>query len=269
MRDPRRRRSAALVAVLATALLLAQLPGTAVAKAPPDLGRFLQALGHVESGGRYDARNALTGAYGKYQILPSSWRAWALRYLGSSYARPTPQNQEIVAAHKVTALFEWLGGWRYVAHWWLTGSSSKDVAAWSPFARRYVSRVLALFALGLQRFVDDAAAKVAYSGAWRTAGFHAYAGGRAHYSTASGASVRFTFVGRSVTWVGPVGPTRGRAAVFVDGRFARIVNLRRGGFLAGVALFTRSWSTTGAHAITIRVVGSGRPVAIEGFRVGA
>ena len=50
-----------------------------------------------ESGGDYAARNRLSGAYGKYQIMPSSWRAWADRYLGDPNAIPTPANQELVA----------------------------------------------------------------------------------------------------------------------------------------------------------------------------
>ena len=50
---------------------------------------------HVESHGDYTARNASSGAYGKYQIMPSSWRAWALRYLGNANAKQTPANQEI------------------------------------------------------------------------------------------------------------------------------------------------------------------------------
>ena len=48
--------------------------------------RFLYALGQVESGGSYTARNPTSGAYGKYQILPSNWPAWAKLYLGSSTA---------------------------------------------------------------------------------------------------------------------------------------------------------------------------------------
>src|SRR5687767_3022776 len=48
------------------------------------LERFMYALGQVESGGSYTARNSSTGAYGRYQIIPSSWRAWAREVLGSA-----------------------------------------------------------------------------------------------------------------------------------------------------------------------------------------
>ena len=52
-------------------------PQIALAKNPPGLGKFMNAIGQVESGGRYDARNKSSGAYGKYQIMPSNWPAWA------------------------------------------------------------------------------------------------------------------------------------------------------------------------------------------------
>ena len=54
---------------------------------PPGLAQFMTAIGRVESGGRYTARNARTGAYGKYQIIPSSWRGWARLYLHNANAR--------------------------------------------------------------------------------------------------------------------------------------------------------------------------------------
>ena len=48
--------------------------------------RFLYALGQVESGGKYNARNSYSGAYGKYQIMPSNWPGWAKQYIGNSTA---------------------------------------------------------------------------------------------------------------------------------------------------------------------------------------
>ena len=49
-----------------------------------------------------------SGAYGKYQIMPSNWPGWAKLYIGSSTAPQTPANQEKVARGKVTALYNWL-----------------------------------------------------------------------------------------------------------------------------------------------------------------
>src|SRR4029078_7070431 len=101
---------------------------------------FLYALGQVESGGSYTARNTSSGAYGKYQILPSSWAAWARSSLASSTAPQTPSNQEIVAHRKATALFVWLDSWPAVAHWWLTGSGGANPALRAAVSRGYRAR---------------------------------------------------------------------------------------------------------------------------------
>ncbi len=109
-----------------------------------ELTRFKYAVATVESNGRYTARNPQSGAYGKYQIMPFNWPAWAERYLGDARARPTPANQERVASGKFTSLYEWLRSWRRVAYWWLTGSS-KPESGWSSFARGYVEKVMAIY----------------------------------------------------------------------------------------------------------------------------
>ena len=75
-------------ALIAAVLLVGLVgPAATVAADPPNIDRFLAALGAVESNGRYDAVNATSGAIGKYQILPTNWRAWALRFLGDASVR--------------------------------------------------------------------------------------------------------------------------------------------------------------------------------------
>ena len=68
---------------------------------------------------------------------------------------------------------------------------------------------------------------------------------------------------------GPVGPTRGRARVFIDGALVKIVDLQRSSFTARKAVFTRSWTTPGKHTLVIEVVGTaGHPyVAIDELAV--
>ncbi|HET7030016.1 MAG TPA: transglycosylase family protein, partial [Candidatus Limnocylindrales bacterium] len=106
------RRRAVAAAIVVAGIVSSIVPAvTAVASTPAGLEPFLYALGKIESGGSYTARNATTGAYGKYQILPSNWPTWAKLYIGSSTARQTPANQETVAHRKVTALYVWLDTW--------------------------------------------------------------------------------------------------------------------------------------------------------------
>ena len=103
----------------------------------------MQAVAQVESHGNHTALNKKSGAYGRYQIMPDNWRAWARRYLGNANAKPTPANQERVARAKMAELYRWLGSWERVSYWWLTGSS--QTSAWSHAARQYVARVMAIF----------------------------------------------------------------------------------------------------------------------------
>jgi hypothetical protein len=294
LRELPSRRRAVVVAFLATSFVLILAPAASLAKEPPGIDRFMQAVGFVESGGRYDARNARTGAYGKYQIMPSNWPAWSKIYLGRVLP-PTPTNQELVARGKFTSLWRWLDTWPAVAHWWLTGSGDPNPDHWSPAARRYVGKVMTAMARssGLPPTVPptpaptptptpsgtpapppapaptptaengatsgsypETSSQITYAGGWSKARFPRYAGGGVRYSANAGATATFRFVGTSVTWIGPVGPTRGKARVLVDGVVVRTVDLDRSHFLARRSLFATSWSRAGAHTLTIEVVGA-------------
>ena len=273
---PSGRHGAVVVATLAAILILALVgPAASAAKTPAGLSHFMYAVGEVESGGSYTARNPVSGAYGKYQIMPSNWPSWAEAYLGDRNAPQTPANQETVAAGKMTSLYWSLGSWRRVAYWWLTGS--KATTGWSSYATSYVRDVMDLYARQLGTFdvaslpkrYSERSKAVSYTGTWRTASHTRYAGDKVRYATKAGATATFTFTGRSVVWWGPVGPTRGKARVHVDGELVRTVDLNRRTFTARKAIFKKSWSTPGEHTITIEVVGTKRTpmVAIDEFVV--
>ena len=97
----------------------------------------------------------------------------------------------------------------------------------------------------------------------------AYVGDAAKYSTRAGATASFAFSGKKVIWYGPVGPTRGKARVLIDGTYVKTVNLYSSSFTAHKAVFSKSWSAAGAHTLVIEVLGTaGHPyVAIDGFTV--
>jgi hypothetical protein len=271
---------------VAAALVASIIPAVhALAAAPPGLEPFLSALGEVESGGSYTARNATTGAYGKYQILPSNWPTWARLYIGSSTAPQTPANQETVAHRKVTALYAWLDSWSVVAHWWLTGSSERNAALWSSYSRTYVQRVITLMKSfsgdlsgtvqrtatswidSTDRRIGDGSTAIVYAGGWKAASYPSYSGHRVMYATRTGASATFTFTGTGIAWFGPVGPTRGKARIYVDGNAIGTVDLRRSSFRARSLLYARPL-VAGRHTLKIVVISSGKPVAIDDFLVG-
>ena len=288
MRVPSSRRLAVAVVLVATVALIAgSAPSPTLATDPPGLDRFMKAMGQVESGGSYTARNPVSGAYGKYQIMPSNWPAWARRYLGDAKAQPTPANQEIVAAGKMRSLYRGLDSWQRVAYWWLTGSS--QATGWSERATRYVDKVMSIYertpsaaptrpatqptrtttgTTAVHRF-SETSPGIAYAGSWRPAAHRGYAGDAVRYATTAGAKATLTFTGKRITWYGPVGPTRGKARVFIDGKLVSVVDLYRSDFVARTVAFSKAWSTSGKHTLAIEVVGTaGRPyVAIDELAV--
>jgi hypothetical protein len=120
----------------------------------------------------------------------------------------------------------------------------------------------------LQAF-SEKSPQIAYRGTWKSAGHPGYTGDAASYATAAGAKATFTFTGTRVTWYGPVGPTRGKATVTIDGKAVTTVDLSARRFSPHKALFAVGWSKAGAHTLVITVAGTaGHPyVAIDAFVV--
>jgi hypothetical protein len=279
---------AATAAFLAALLLVALLgPATTVAVDPPNIDRFMDALGAVESHGRYDAVNSTSGAIGKYQIMPSNWRAWAKKYLGDANAAPTPANQDYVARRKLIALYGWLGDWASVAHWWLTGDGDTNPNHWSDNSRRYVNKILALMGEPLlaprraakpsqarpatqAQVFDESNFAIDFSGGWGQAEFARYNGGVVRYAIHAGATAWFTFTGDSITWVGPKGPTRGQANVYIDDVLVKTVDVYASHYRSRAEIFSATFDRATTHTIKIQVVGTpGREtIALDEFVVG-
>ncbi len=270
--------------LLSTAIVAIAIALVAIAAAPPrggDPGRqpkptptprglteFMGGLAQIESGGRYDVRNRSSGAYGKYQIMPFNWPAWAKRYLGNAKAPQTPANQEAVAAGKLADLFRSLGGsWDRTAYWWLTGKRG-PATSWSPFAAHYVNGVMVGYRLrmatpppGATRRFDDASRIVSYAGHWRIAHHPTYLAGGVHYSTTTGAAIGIRFTGRGIQVVGPVGPTRGRVAVYVDGVQKGVVDLWARSYHAQAVIVSIAFPRRAEHWVELRVARTpARPV---------
>jgi hypothetical protein len=280
----------AVTPALIAAVLLVGLVGPASTNAvdPPNIDRFMAALGAVESNGRYDAVNSTSGAFGKYQIMPTNWRAWSLKYLGVADAAPTPANQDAVARAKLTALYTWLGDWGSVAHWWLTGDGDTNPNHWSDYSYRYVNKILGLMGAPLMparrartpaaivkpavatRVFDESNLAIDFSGGWGQAEFARYNGGMVRYAIVGGATAWFTFSGTSITWIGPKGPTRGQANVYIDDQLVATVDVYAARYRARSEIFSTSFDRKGTHTITLEVIGTpGREtIALDEFVVG-
>jgi Transglycosylase SLT domain len=284
LRDVIRRPMAAALA-LAIALVVAgsALPAPTAGHAGIGLERFMYALGQVESGGSYTARNSSTGAYGRYQIIPSTWRAWAKEVLGSAYAPMTPANQDKVAAYKLHQAYHRIGSWPPVAYWWLTGRINTNRATWSSFARSYVDKIMRIYngtsqvasvasvsSVSSSRTVyyQETYRYIRWSGLWATGTRPGYSGGTAKVSDQAGARMEFQFTGRAVTWYGLRAASSGVAKVYVDGVYARTIDTAST-WQPSAPLFSRGWATSGTHTISIKVMGTpGRPsVVVDYFKV--
>jgi len=110
---------------------------------------------------------------------------------------------------------------------------------------------------------------ISYHGTWGNAPNRGYIGGGVAWSKTPGSTATFTFTGSSVSWLGPKGPTRGKALVLLDGRVVARVDMWRSSFVARAVLFKHSFGTTGRHTLTIKVLSTPHHpcVAIDGFSV--
>jgi hypothetical protein len=174
------------------------------------------------------------------------------------------------------SLYQWLGSWRRVSYWWLTGSAR--TTAWSRAAANYVTRVMVIFAgpdrgrdVGAggarpsSRRYSERSSTIDYSGSWLPAEHGAYAGGAVRYASGDGATASITFTGSRIAWYGPVGPTRGKARVLIDGVAVKTVDLAQSSFRASAILYSVSWKTAGRHTFSLEVIGTPdeRLVAID------
>ncbi|MGW1912282.1 peptidoglycan recognition protein family protein [Streptomyces sp. NPDC002076] len=98
------------------------------------------------------------------------------------------------------------------------------------------------------------------SGSWTTRSSTSYLGGKSYSSGSKGASLTWTFTGRSASWVVSRASSSGQAYVYVDGVKVSTVDLKSSTTLYRQAIWTKTWSSSAKHTVKIVVVGtSGRP----------
>jgi hypothetical protein len=108
---------------------------------------------------------------------------------------------------------------------------------------------------------------IAYVGGWTTVANATQWGGQTRKSTAAGATASLTFTGRSIAWVAPTGPDRGKAEVYVNGTRVATVDLYAATTQSQRVVWTGSWTTATSRTVMIKVLGtSGRPrVDLDAF----
>lgn len=97
-----------------------------------DVDSFINAIAGQESGGDYGAVNSSSGATGKYQIMPDNWAGWASEAGLSSDAPMTPNNQEIVARHKLSEYYNAYGADGAAVAWYSGAGNAERWVNGSP-----------------------------------------------------------------------------------------------------------------------------------------
>ena len=116
--------------------------------------------------------------------------------------------------------------------------------------------------------VSDASASITWKGKWSGVRLKTYLGGRLHWSKAKGSTATLRFKGTSVAWVGPIGSTRGKARVYLDGKLVTTVDLKAASFHPRRIVFAASVKN-GSHTLVIKALGTPgrRTVAIDAIYV--
>ncbi len=121
----------------------------------------------------------------------------------------------------------------------------------------------------VSRVVQDGSSALTRSGTWRRSANSHASGGSTVFAKSRGASLGYAFTGRGLAVVMPYGPGRGKAQIWVDGSLAATVDMHRSKLYSRRIVFSRSWASSGSHAVKVVVLGtSGHPrVDVDAFLV--
>lgn len=110
---------------------------------------------------------------------------------------------------------------------------------------------------------------IRWKGTWRLGTSTGYSAGTDRFATAAGASVTYSFTGRAIGWVTTLGPDRGAAKVYLDGRLVATIDTNSASLVFRRVAFARTWGSSGYHTLRIVVVGTaGRArVDVDAFEV--
>lgn len=122
--------------------------------------------------------------------------------------------------------------------------SAGNWSAWSE-ARPFTAQV-----------IQDSSATLRRTGTWRRYVSSAMSAGTTRYARARGASIARTFTGRAVSVIAPMGPTRGRAQVWLDGALVYTMNTWSRTSAPRRVMYTRTWTASDNHTIRVVVLGT-------------
>ncbi len=108
---------------------------------------------------------------------------------------------------------------------------------------------------------EETAPEVREAGRWVRGSSAAFSGGGYTYSHTAGSTLRMSFTGTSVAWIGPRAPSYGQAEIFLDGASQGTVSQYSPSVSLGETIWGMSDLEDGFHTLTIRVLGTAEPAS--------
>ena len=121
--------------------------------------------------------------------------------------------------------------------------------------------------------IEEADGRLAGAGGWSAGSAAGASGGTYRYASRPGASITVTFIGTSVSWIGPTGPSYGRAAVFLNGVRVATVSQYAHDFAHQRVVWALSGLPDRAHTLAVRATATkedsstGTALVVDGFDV--
>jgi hypothetical protein len=111
--------------------------------------------------------------------------------------------------------------------------------------------------------------RFSYRGRWAATTHRDYLARQARTARKRGDKISLRFTGTAIAWVGAVGPTRGKARIYLDGRHVKTVDTYSPTFRASRVLYMARFQTYATRRLTIVALGTaGRPrVTVDAFVV--
>jgi len=121
--------------------------------------------------------------------------------------------------------------------------------------------------------IEESNRRLERIGSWTAGSTPAASGAGYVYATRTGSSMTMYFRGTSVAWIGPVGPSYGRAEVYIDGKLMNCVSQYATTYAHQRVVWQMAGLADTAHTLTVRVTGqkvaasTGTVVVVDGLDV--
>ncbi len=221
-----------------SALTIDSVPPPAVAATVQLLAGTSSMRGHVRTTIGFTSGGDLATVEFRQQIDGGVWKALATVHNGSTLGWTLSTGHRYRFQTRATDIAGNIGGW----------ATSGEFLATS---------------------ISQASSKVTHSASWSTAHSSVYWGGSALTSSKTSATATLRATASSLAWISRVGPTRGKAKVYLDGVYVATIDLHAAKAAGPRIVWAVNTHSHRPHTVKIKVSGTtGHPsVVVDGFIV--